>query len=83
VLLWIGLALVGLALVGLVMYMMVSWRSAPAPTSVADLASNPRARRLLADLADLEEAHEAGQIEGATYERQRAEMYEKLKSLQP
>jgi hypothetical protein len=32
-------------------------------------------------LADLEDAFEAGEVDEATYERQRAELYEELRSL--
>jgi hypothetical protein len=36
---------------------------------------------LLTDLADLEDTYEAGQVDETTYERQRAEIYDALKSL--
>jgi hypothetical protein len=40
-----------------------------------------KARRLLAELSDLEEGFEAGQIDEETYQRERAAKYEALKSL--
>jgi len=49
--------------------------------TVATLASNPQARPLLAELADLEEAFEAGQVDEETYQRHRAEKWEALRSL--
>jgi hypothetical protein len=36
---------------------------------------------LLAELADLEEGFEAGEVDEATYQRERAAKYEALKSL--
>jgi hypothetical protein len=42
---------------------------------------DPKARRLLAELADLEEGFESGQIDEATYQRERAAKYEALKAL--
>jgi hypothetical protein len=44
-------------------------------------ASTPAARRLFTELADLEERFEAGELDEAAYERQRAQLYEKLRSL--
>jgi hypothetical protein len=52
----------------------------PAATASA-LASNPQARPLLAELAGLEEAFEAGQVDEETYQRQRTEKWEALRSL--
>jgi hypothetical protein len=46
-----------------------------------DLASDPRGRELLRDLADATERFEAGAIDEPTYESYRAELYDKLKSL--
>jgi hypothetical protein len=54
---------------------------AAALPTVAALASNPQAHPLLAGLADLEEAFEAGQVDEETYQRQRAEKWEALRSL--
>ena len=79
-LLWIGFGLAALAVLGAVIYPLATQRLASTPGSTQDLASNPKARRLLAELADLEETFEAGQIDEASYERQRAELYEELRS---
>ncbi len=46
-----------------------------------DQALDTGARRLLEELADLEDALETGQVEQADYERQRAQIYEALQSL--
>jgi hypothetical protein len=78
---WLGLGLAVLAGVGALVYAVASRRPAAAPQAHASLTANPKARRLLADLADLEAAFEADQIDAATYERQRADKYEALKSL--
>jgi hypothetical protein len=80
-LLWIGFGLAGLALIGAVVYSAAVARPAAAQPARRGVASDPRARSLLAELADLEEALEAGQIDEATYESQRTEIYRKLKSL--
>jgi hypothetical protein len=80
VLRWFGLALAVVAIVGVVVYTL-SARPAAATAAVPDLAANPRSRRLVAELADLEDAYAAGQLDDATFERQRAEKYEALKSL--
>lgn len=77
---WLGFALVGMAVVGVVVYSLSSKGSATASAPALDLAANPKAQRLLSDLADLEEAFEAGQVEEATYERQRTELRDELKS---
>ncbi len=80
-LLWIGVALAALTVVGAAIYPQVARRSAATPAPASSLASSPRARRLLAELADLEDAFEAGEIDEVTYERQRSEKREELKSL--
>jgi hypothetical protein len=80
-LLWVGFGLVVLALGGAVVYPLATARPASAPASASDVVKDPRARRLLAELADLEEGFEAGQIDEATYQRERAAKYEALKSL--
>ena len=92
----LGFGLAILAVLGAVIYTLLTahpLRSAPGlPTvgsrppaatlpTVAALASNPQARPLLAELADLEEAFEAGQVDEETYRRQRAEKWEALRSL--
>jgi len=55
--------------------------SQPPAAAASTLASNPQARPLLVDLADLEEAFEAGQLDDETYQRQRTEKWEALRSL--
>ena len=79
---WLGFGLVGLAVVGAIVYAASSNKLPPAPTSDPDLSADPEARRLLAELADLEDALEAGQVDEATYEHQRTELHEAIKSLQ-
>jgi hypothetical protein len=79
--LWIGVGLTALAVVGAVVYSMVSRRPAAAAAGAVDLASNPKAQGQLAELADLEEAFEAGQVDESAYERRRAEIYEEIRSL--
>jgi hypothetical protein len=78
---WFGFVLAGLAVVGAVVYSMISRRPRTSAISMPRLAANPETRRLLAQLADLEDAYESGQVDEATYERQRAETFEVLKSL--
>jgi hypothetical protein len=78
---WLGFALVGLAAAGAVVYAVAKGQPAPAPASSQDMLADSQARRLLAELTDLEEAFEAGQVDEAEYERQRAELRGELKSL--
>jgi hypothetical protein len=78
---WIGLGLAVLAVAGVVVYATTTHRPAAAPASAPDLAPTPESRRLLSELADLEDALKAGEIDEAAYERRRAELYEALKSL--
>jgi hypothetical protein len=80
-LLRIGFGLALLAVVGAMVYPLVVRRPAGAVPSTSSLAVNPKARPLLAELADLEDAFESGQIDEVTYERRRAEKREELKSL--
>jgi hypothetical protein len=79
--LWLGIALAALAVAGVVVYSLAARQPAAATSGVTDLASNPRAQGRLAELADLEDAFEAGEVDEVTYERQRAELYEELRSL--
>jgi hypothetical protein len=79
--LWIGVGLAVLAVAGVVVYSMAAGPPAVAAAGRADLASNPKARGQLAALADLEDAFEAGQVNEVAYERRRAELYEKIRSL--
>lgn len=76
----LGLALVVLVLFGAIVYALSTRRLPSAAVQAPDLASDPKARRLLAELADLEEAREAGEVDEAAYERRRGEIYEALKS---
>lgn len=80
-LLWVGFGLVLLAVGGAIVYPLATRRPASAAASASDVVRDPRARRLLAELADLEEGFEAGQIDEETYQRERAAKYEALKSL--
>jgi len=85
-LLWIGVVLAFLFAAGALVYPALARRptrasaAAQAAAPAARLASDPEARRLLAELADLEDAREAGDIEDAAYEQRRAELYEALRA---
>jgi hypothetical protein len=78
---WIGASLAGLAVMGALVYAVSSRRPAARPAPASDLTADPGVRPLLAALADLEEAFEANQVDEATYERQRADLYQRLQSL--
>jgi hypothetical protein len=80
-LLGIGLGLAVLAVVVALVYPQLVRRPATAAGSASNLAANPKARPLLVELADLEDAFESGQIDEVTYERRRAEKREELRSL--
>ncbi len=80
-LLWLGFGLAAMAVLGAVVYPMVSRRPASYPEAAPNLTADPKAQQLVAELADLEDALEAGQIEEETYERQRGAIREELKSL--
>ncbi|HSR29887.1 MAG TPA: hypothetical protein VLY63_04915 [Anaerolineae bacterium] len=80
-LLWIGFGLAALAVVGVVVYATAGTPLTGARTSAPDPASKPQVRRLVAELADLEEAFEVGLVDEETYERQRAEKVQELKAL--
>ena len=85
-LLWMGVGLTALALVGAVVYSLVAQRGPSISASAGGVASNtrlssPQAKRLLAKLADLEEDLESGRVNEVTYEGQRAEILEELRSL--
>jgi hypothetical protein len=79
--LWLGVGLSVLAVAGVVVYSVVSRPRAVAEAGAADLASDPEAKAQLAELADLEDAFQAGQVDEAAYERRRAEIYEEIRSL--
>jgi hypothetical protein len=76
----IGFGLTGLAVAGVFFYAVSNRRPPARAVAAPDLTTNARSRSLLGELADLEEAYAAGKIDDATYERQRAEKYEELKS---
>ena len=77
----LGFGLAGLAVLGAVLYPLLAAQRRPPAAAASTLASNPQARPLLAELADLQEAFEAGQVDEETYQRQRAEKWEALRSL--
>jgi hypothetical protein len=79
-LLWIGVGLALVVVAGAVVYAATTRRPAAAGGADAGLASDAKARSLLAELADLEDAFEAGEVDGSSYERQRAAIYEELKA---
>jgi hypothetical protein len=81
ILLWLGLGLAGVALVGAVVFSLSTGGPARPQSAAPDLSANPVARGMLAELAELEDAFEAGQIDEATYERRRAELFGELKAL--
>ena len=77
---WLGVVLVALVLVGVIAYVLAARGTTPTGPAV-DLAADAQARVLLSELADLEEARDAGQIDEPAYERRRAELVAALKSL--
>ena len=79
--LWMGIGLAALAVAGVVVYSLATRQPAAVTSDVTGLASNPKAQGWLAELADIEAAFEAGEVDEAAYERQRAEIYEELRSL--
>jgi hypothetical protein len=85
-LLWIGVVLAFLFAAAALVYPSLARRptrasaAAQAAAPAARLTSDPEARRLLAELADLEDAREAGDLEDAAYEQRRAELYEALRA---
>jgi hypothetical protein len=81
-LLWsLGLVLTLAAVVGSVTYAVTAKPGATPAAGSAKLKQDPKARKLVAELASLEDAFEAGDVDRESYERQRTEMYEALKSL--
>jgi hypothetical protein len=78
---WFGFGLAALAVAGAFVYAQTSRRSPSRYKAAPDLAANPNAQGLLSELADLQERYEAGDIDKASYERRRAELYEEIKSL--
>jgi hypothetical protein len=79
-LLWLGVGLALVAVVGAVVYAATTRRSAAGGGPDEGLTADAKARSLLAELADLEDAFEAGEVDESSYERQRAEIYAELKA---
>ena len=77
----LGLGLAVLTVLGAVLYPLLTAQSRPPAVTASALASNPQARPLLAELADLQAAFEAGQLDEETYQQQRANIWEALRSL--
>jgi hypothetical protein len=78
---WLGLGVLALAVVGAVVFS-ISKRERPAtPTGAQHIQADPQARQLLRELADIEDAYEAGDLDRATYQRQKAAKYRALRSL--
>lgn len=80
-LLWIGFGLALVVVAVAVVYAVTSRNTTASRASDPGLTSNPKSRSLLADLADLEDAFEEGEVDEASYERQRAEIYAELRNL--
>jgi hypothetical protein len=81
-LLWsLGLVVTLAAVVGSVTYAVTAKPGAVPAAGKAKLKQDPKARKLVAELASLEDAFEAGEIDRESYKRKRNEMYEALKSL--
>jgi hypothetical protein len=78
---WFGFGLVALAVLGALIYPLATSGQAKAPDDVPGVAQTPASRRLVSELADLEEAFEAGKLDEEDFERQRAEILESLKTL--
>ena len=78
-----GFGLAGLAVLGAVLYPLLTRQRQSSAQAAPALNANPQARRLLAELADLEEAYEAGRIDEETWQQQRAEKREAIRSLWP
>jgi hypothetical protein len=78
---WFGFGLVALAVLGAIIYPLATGRQTDAAVEAPGLAQTPASRRLVSELADLEEAFEAGKLDEEDFERQRAEILESLKTL--
>jgi len=81
VLLWLGVVLAAVAVAGVFVYTATIGRPSAHQQARPRLSANPSARKLLHQLADLEDALEAGEVDEASYERQRADITMELKSL--
>jgi len=82
-LLTLGLLLAGLTVVAAAVYPLVSKRPRAAVPAAARPGAasglSPRRQRLIAELADLEDARDAGRVDEAAYEQRRAQIYEELR----
>jgi hypothetical protein len=78
---WLGFGVVALAVLGAVIYPLATRHAMKAPGERLGVAQSPASRRLVSELADLDEAFEAGKLDEEDYERQRAEIVESLKTL--
>jgi hypothetical protein len=78
---WFGFGLAALAVLGAFVYPLATSRKADASEEAPGVGQTPASRRLVSELADLEETFEAGKIEEEDYERQRAEIVRSLKTL--
>jgi hypothetical protein len=74
----LGFVLAALAVIGVLVYALSARRPAVAVVT-PDLTANARSSRLLTELAELEDAYAAGQVDDTTYERERAGKYEALR----
>lgn len=77
----IGFVLAFLAVAAVVAYSFGTQSRVPRRRQAPDRSPDAGTRRLLFQLADLEEAREAGEVEEADYLRRRTEIYEALQSL--
>jgi len=77
---WLGMGLAALAVIGAIVYAAVTRSSTGTQDSETDLAADPETRRLVVELADLEDSFDAGQIDEVTYKGRRAELVRELKS---
>jgi hypothetical protein len=81
ILLWLGMILAVLAVVGVTVYAVGARQSPARSVRSPALDRGPQGRRLLAELADLEDAFAAGEIDESSYESQRARTYDALRAL--
>jgi hypothetical protein len=80
VILWLGVGLTVLAVLSAAIFPQVT-RGRRKPRRQLRLASKPATRSLIAELADLEQALETGELDQADYQEQRARIYEEIRSL--
>lgn len=78
---FLGIPIVAMTLLAAVALLFAAPGLAAAPARRRKLSAEPRARRLLGELADLEDAREAGEVDQAGYERQRSELYGAIRAL--